>query len=126
MGSFLVRYLTATMVYLGTKLKITLLLVVIGGYSVNCLSLREVGNAKNFPTNMKIDAKSLVTDIYVPGKGLGTMANAIKKGMNEKYPDEDWHVIVGRDLAYSSEMDQDYRRYYLEIPYTLDFFIMAD
>ena len=114
------------MVYLGTKIKITLLLVLIGVYSVNCLNLREKGKSKNFPTNMKNDAKSFITDIYVPGKGLQSMANAIKKGMNEKYPDEDWHVIVGRDIVYSSEVDEDYRRYWLEIPFTLDFFIMAD
>ena len=124
--SFLVRYLTATMVYLGTKFKIALLLVVIGVYSVNCLNLREKGKAKNFPTSMKNDVKSFITDIYVPGKGLQSMANAIKKGMNQKYPDEDWHVIVGRDIVYSSEIDEDYRRYWLEIPFTLDFIIMAD
>ena len=114
------------MVNLGTKMKITLLLVVIGVYSVNCLNLREVGSSRNFPTNMKNDAKSFITNTYVPGKGLQTMANAIKKGMNEKYPDEDWHVIVGRDIVFSSEKDEDYRRYWLEIPFTLDFFIMAD
>ena len=108
-------------------MKITLLLfVVIGVYSVNCLNLQEVGTSKNFPSNMKNDAKSFVTDIYVAGTGHGTMARDIKNKMNIKYPDEDWHVIVGRDLGYSSEIDQDYRRYHLEIPRTLDFLIMAD
>ena len=75
---------------------------------------------------MKNDVKSFITDIYVPGKTHASMAKAIKNEMNTKYPDEDWHVIVGRDLGYSSETDQDYRRYHLEIPYTLSFFIMAD
>ena len=75
---------------------------------------------------MKNDVKSFITDIYVPGKTHASMAKAIKKEMNNKYPDEDWHVIVGRDFGYSSEEDQDYRRYMLEIPYTLTFFIMAD
>ena len=75
---------------------------------------------------MKNDAKSFVTDTYVAGIGHGTMAYQIKTKMNIKYPDDDWHVIVGRDLGYSSEIDQDYRRYHLEIPKTLDFLIMAD
>ena len=75
---------------------------------------------------MKNDVKAFITDIYVPGKSHGTMAKAIKNEMNNKYPDEDWHVIVGRDIVYSSEIDEDYRRYWLEIPFTLDFFIMAD
>ena len=114
------------MVYLGTKMKITLLLVLIGIYSVNCLNLKEVGNAKNFPENMKNDFKSFVTDIYVAGTGHGTMARDIKNKMNIKYPDEDWHVIIGRDIGYSSEIDEDFRRYHLEIPRTLDFIIMAD
>lgn len=114
------------MVYLGTKMKITLLLVLIGIFSVNCLNLKEVGNAKNFPENMKNDFKSFVTDIYVAGTGHGTMARDIKNKMNIKYADEDWHVIIGRDIGYSSEIDEDFRRYHLEIPRTLDFIIMAD
>ena len=114
------------MVYLGTKFKIALLLVVIGVYSVNCLNLREKGKAKNFPTSMKNDVKSFITDIYVPGDSLQKIAFEIHFKMNEKYPDEDWHIFVGRDIQFSSEIDDDYRRYRLEIPYTLDFFIMAD
>ena len=114
------------MVYLGTKMKITLLLVLIGIFSVNCLNLKEVGNAKNFPENMKNDFKSFVTDIYVAGTVHGTMARDIKNKMNIKYADEDWHVIIGRDIGYSSEIDEDFRRYHLEIPRTLDFIIMAD
>ena len=113
------------MIRLGTKLKIALLLVVIGVYSVNCLNLQEV-DAQNFPTNMKQDVISFITDIYVPGDSLQKIAFEIHFKMNEKYPDEDWHIFVGRDIQFSSEIDDDYRHYRLEIPYTLDFFIMAD
>ena len=48
------------------------------------------------------------------------------KGMNERYPDEDWHVVVGRNIGLSSEVDEDYRRFHLRIKYTQDFIIMAD
>ena len=48
------------------------------------------------------------------------------KGMNEIYPDEDWHVFVGRDVGMSSEFDEDYRRLHLRIKYAFDFIVMAD
>merc|ERR1712038_109931 len=117
MGSPLVRYQTATMVYVGTKSKISLLLVVIGVCSVSGYELDEKVE-RNFPEDMKNYARALVTDIYQPGEGLGYMAKMIKKGMNERYPDEDWHVVVGRYVGLSSEVDEDYRRFHLRIKHT--------
>ena len=147
------------MVYVGTKSKISLLLVVIGVCSVSGYELDEKVE-RNFPEDMKNYARALVTDIYQPGEGLGYMAKMIKKGrvvvtvnirtkkhhktyltlkiqskptvttslkgMNERYPDEDWHVVVGRNIGLSSEVDEDYRRFHLRIKYTQDFIIMAD
>ena len=67
------------MVYVGTKSKISLLLVVIGVCSVSGYELDEKVE-KNFPEDMKNYARALVTDIYQPGEGLGYMAKMIKKG----------------------------------------------
>ena len=75
----MVRYQTATMVYVGTKSKISLLLFVIVVCSVSGYELDEKVE-KNFPEDMKSYARALVTDIYQPGEGLGYMAKMIKKG----------------------------------------------
>merc|ERR1711874_796359 len=100
MGSYQAGYLTATLVYLGTKMKITLLLVIIGVYSVNCLNLKEKeGKTKNFPENMKNDFKSFVTDIYVAGTGHGTMARDIKNKMNIIKPGGRWCHLNARDTT---------------------------
>ena len=67
------------MVYFGTRSKISLLLVVVGVCSVSGYGLDKVYE-KNFPSSMKNDVKSLITEIYAPGEAPAGMATAIKKG----------------------------------------------
>ena len=67
------------MVYFATRSKISVLLVVVGVCSVSGYGLDKVYE-KNFPSSMKNDVKSLITEIYAPGEAPAGMATAIKKG----------------------------------------------
>ena len=67
------------MVYFATRSKLSVLLVVVGVCSVSGYGLDKVYE-KNFPSSMKNDVKSLITEIYAPGEAPAGMATAIKKG----------------------------------------------